>query len=103
MGQSVYFSLRLNTSTVKMKLFLAVAVLLMAFAAHTGAQEEEKTVEQRFAEIGAQVTEFSSTVAEKTKEAFEKIQTSETATVIRDWFSDTFTKVKNSLNVNESA
>merc|ERR1739849_40092 len=95
---SVYFSLELNTSTVKMKLFLAVAVLLLAFAAHTGAQEEEKTVEQRLADFGAQVTELTSNLADKTKEAFEKIHTSETATGIRDWFTETFNKVKNTLS-----
>jgi len=85
-----------------MKLFLAVAVLLLAFAAHTDAQdaEPEKTVEQRLADFGAQVTELTSNLADKTKEAFEKIHTSETATGIRDWFSDTFNKVKNSLNAN---
>merc|ERR1712112_600888 len=97
MGQSVYLSLRLNTSTVKMKLFLAVAVLLLAFAAHTGAQEEEKTVEQRLAEFGAQVTEVATNLADKTKEAFDKMQASETATTVRNWFTQQFEKVKSSF------
>ncbi|XP_071388880.1 apolipoprotein C-I [Centroberyx affinis] len=68
-----------------MKLYLAVAVLVLALAAHTEAQEPE-TIEEKLANFGTQVTEFGKDLAEKTKNAFQDLHNSEVATNTRSWF-----------------
>ncbi|KAK9514082.1 hypothetical protein VZT92_027571 [Zoarces viviparus] len=71
-----------------MKLYLAVAVLMLAFVAYTEAQdqEEELTIEHRLNNFGEQVVGVSKTLAEKAKTTFEEIQNSKFATDSRDWF-----------------
>uniref|UniRef100_UPI003AACC751 apolipoprotein C-I n=1 Tax=Centroberyx gerrardi TaxID=166262 RepID=UPI003AACC751 len=76
-----------------MKLYLAVAVLVLALAAHTEAQEPE-TVEEKLANFGNQMTEMGKNLAEKTKTAFEDLHNSEFATNTRDWFQRQFDIVK---------
>lgn len=102
---SLSFLLRV---TAKMRLYLAVAVLMLAFVAYTGrscvnytvktspqssflpccvtlcpslspAEAQEETIEQRFTKFGEQMSEMSKTLAEKAKNTFEQIQTSEIA------------------------
>ncbi|XP_047454733.1 apolipoprotein C-I [Mugil cephalus] len=75
-----------------MRLYLAVAMLMLAFVAYTEAQEE--TVEQRFAKFGDQMSEFGRTLAEKAKSTFQDIQTSDFITSSRDWFSQQLEKLK---------
>uniref|UniRef100_A0A671WK28 Apolipoprotein C-I-like n=1 Tax=Sparus aurata TaxID=8175 RepID=A0A671WK28_SPAAU len=64
-----------------MRLFLAVAVLMLAFIAYTEAQEE--TTEQTFAKFGEQMTEMGKDLAEKAKTTFENINNSEFAVTSR--------------------
>ncbi|KAM6967457.1 apolipoprotein C-I [Aplochiton taeniatus] len=80
-----------------MKLSIAIAVLMLVFAAHTEAQEEQ-TLEEKFANFGSQVTELTKDLAEKTKTTFDQIHTSEFATNTRNWFSEQFEKVKAKLD-----
>nr|AMJ50238.1 apolipoprotein C-I [Plecoglossus altivelis]AMJ50239.1 apolipoprotein C-I [Plecoglossus altivelis] len=77
-----------------MKLAVAIAVLMLVFAAHTEAQEEEQTIEQRFATFQTQVKELTQDLAEKTKAALESIHQSDFATQSRSWFTEQFEKVK---------
>ncbi|XP_070691954.1 apolipoprotein C-I [Pempheris klunzingeri] len=79
-----------------MRLYLAVAVLMLAFVAYTEAQEE--TVEQRLTRFGGEVTEMSKTLADKAKAAFEQIQTSEIVSKTSDWFQQQFEILKTKIS-----
>ncbi|KAK6326638.1 hypothetical protein J4Q44_G00022830 [Coregonus suidteri] len=56
-----------------MKLSIAIAVLMLVFAAHTEAQEAEKTIEEHFATFGNQMKELTDDLTVKTKDLVEKI------------------------------
>ncbi|XP_036928817.1 apolipoprotein C-I isoform X3 [Acanthopagrus latus] len=75
-----------------MRLFLAVAVLMLAFIAYTEAQEE--TAEQKLAKFGKQMTEMGKNLAEKAKNTFENINNSEFAVTSRNWFTEQLEKLK---------
>ncbi|XP_073342284.1 apolipoprotein C-I-like [Pagrus major] len=81
-----------------MRLFLAVAVLMLAFVAYTEAQEE--TIEQKFTEFGERVTQVGQDLAEKAKTAFENINNSEFAVTSRNWFSEQIEKLKTMFQDN---
>ncbi|XP_040020899.2 apolipoprotein C-I [Gasterosteus aculeatus] len=81
-----------------MKLYLAVAVLMLAFVAYTEAQDAEQTVEQRFNRFGEQVAEVSKGLAEKAKTTFEEISTSQFAEDTRNWFQTQFESLKSKLS-----
>ncbi|KAM3613834.1 uncharacterized protein V6R79_005622 [Siganus canaliculatus] len=70
-----------------MKLYLAVAVLMLAFVAHTEAQEE--TIEQKFATFNSQMSEFTRNLAEKAKTAMQDINTKSA-----NWFQEQFQRAK---------
>ncbi|XP_038566877.1 apolipoprotein C-I [Micropterus salmoides] len=76
-----------------MRLYLAVAVLVLAFVAYTEAQEE--TIEQRFSKFGEQMTQFGDDLAEKTKAAITQIQNSDFAVSSRNWFQEQIEKLRN--------
>ncbi|KAM6935973.1 apolipoprotein C-I [Lycodopsis pacificus] len=82
-----------------MKLYLAVAVLMLAFVAYTEAQDqvEEQTIEQRFSNFGEQVAEVGKNLAEKAKTTFEEIQSSKFAADSRDWFQTQIDNLKAKL------
>ncbi|CDQ92643.1 apolipoprotein C-I [Oncorhynchus mykiss] len=77
-----------------MKLSIAIAVLMLVFAAHTEAQEAEKTIEERFTTFGNQMKELTDDLTVKTKDMFEKIGDSEFATKTKTWFTEQFDKMK---------
>ncbi|XP_027868060.1 apolipoprotein C-I [Xiphophorus couchianus] len=81
---------------VKMRLYLAAAVLLLALVAYTEAQDD--SLAERFSNFGDQITEFSKNVAEKAKTHFDTITTSEFAENTRNWFTEQFQKIKNKVN-----
>ncbi|XP_028280358.1 apolipoprotein C-I [Parambassis ranga] len=74
-----------------MRLYLAVALLMLAFVAYTEAQED--TIEQKFTKFGEQISELSRNLAEKAKTAFQDINTSEFATNAKNWFTEQFEKL----------
>ncbi|XP_034553890.1 apolipoprotein C-I [Notolabrus celidotus] len=78
-----------------MRLYLAVAVLMLALVAYTEAQDD--TVEQKFAKFGEQMTELGQNLADKTQTAFQGIHESEFATTTRDWFAKQMEKLKAKL------
>ncbi|KAL7394301.1 hypothetical protein ABVT39_023839 [Epinephelus coioides] len=65
-------------ATAKMRLYLAIAVLMLALVAYTEAQEE--TFEQKFAKFTEQVTQVGQNLGERLKTGFDDIQTSDFAT-----------------------
>ncbi|KAI3361197.1 hypothetical protein L3Q82_013397 [Scortum barcoo] len=69
-----------------MRLYLAVAVLMLAFVAYTEAQEE--TIEEKFNKFGEQVAAVGRDIAEKAKTGFESFQNSEFYTTSRNWFQE---------------
>ncbi|XP_068426535.1 apolipoprotein C-I [Clinocottus analis] len=75
-----------------MRVYLAVAVLMLAFVAYTEAQEQ--TMEQKFADFTQQVSDVTSNLAEKAKATFEDIKTSKFAVDSRDWFQTQIEKMK---------
>merc|ERR1711980_37832 len=79
-------------NTDKMRLFLAVAVLMLAFVACTEAEEE--TVEQKLAKFGQRLTEMGETLAEKAKHTLEKIQNNEFTVMSRNWLKEKLDKMK---------
>lgn len=75
-----------------MRLYLALAVLMLAFVAYTEAQDDG--IEQTFARFTAQMNEMGRDWAEKAKTTFEGIHQSEFATTSRNWFQEQLDKVK---------
>uniref|UniRef100_A0A3P9HAE0 Apolipoprotein C-I n=1 Tax=Oryzias latipes TaxID=8090 RepID=A0A3P9HAE0_ORYLA len=73
-----------------MRLYLAVAVLMLAFVAYTEAQDGDQT----YTQLKDQITEFGKTFAEKAKNTFETIHNSEFAETTRSWFTSAFDKLK---------
>ncbi|XP_056142562.1 apolipoprotein C-I [Lampris incognitus] len=80
-----------------MKLYLAVAVLMLVFAAFTEAQDTE-TIDEQLSSFGTKVSELTQDLAEKTKNAFQDMHNSEFATNTRNWFQEQFAKVKSSFD-----
>ncbi|XP_028327058.1 apolipoprotein C-I [Gouania willdenowi] len=78
-----------------MRLYLAVAVLVLALVAYTEAQDA--TMEEKMTQFGDQVTQLGKDFAEKAKNTFENIHNSETAENIRKWFNEQMEKVKKNL------
>ncbi|XP_069559979.1 apolipoprotein C-I [Brachyistius frenatus] len=78
-----------------MRLYLAVAVLMLALVAYTDAQGE--SVEQKFQRFGEQFSEMGQTLAEKAKTTFQDLHNSEFAVSSRNWFTEQFEKVKSKL------
>ncbi|XP_041844656.1 apolipoprotein C-I [Melanotaenia boesemani] len=78
-----------------MRLYLAVAVLMLAFVAYTEAQEE--TIEDKFTKFGEQISEMSKNLAEKAKTTFQDIHNSDFAESTRNWFTEQFEKIKTKL------
>ena len=100
-----------QTLAAKMKLFLAVAVLMLALVAYTGgihtsaantkpvtapsflcvtwtcvgspAEAQDDTLEDKFSRFGDKMTEIGQTVAEKAKTTFENIHNSDAAVSTR--------------------
>ncbi|CAL8289962.1 unnamed protein product [Merluccius merluccius] len=59
-----------------MKVYLAVAVLLLALAAQTEAQDPEPESKGQIEQFGDRITEFGSDLAKKASETFQGIQDS---------------------------
>uniref|UniRef100_A0A8B9KCJ9 Apolipoprotein C-I n=1 Tax=Astyanax mexicanus TaxID=7994 RepID=A0A8B9KCJ9_ASTMX len=76
-----------------MRLYLAIAALVLVLAAHAEAQEEP-TIEQHFASFHTKVKEFGSDVAEKTMATIKEIEQSEFAAKTKNWFTEQFEKMK---------
>ncbi|KAJ3598394.1 hypothetical protein NHX12_001904 [Muraenolepis orangiensis] len=67
-----------------MKLYLVVALVVLALVAFTEAQEVEPVAEtDKIVQFGEQVSEIGQDIAKKTKAAFQNIQDSEFATTSR--------------------
>ncbi|XP_063343318.1 apolipoprotein C-I [Pelmatolapia mariae] len=79
-----------------MRLYLAVAVLMLAFVAYTEAQDDT-SIQDRFDKFGQKLTEIGQSLAEKTKTAFHDIHNSEFGTSTRNWFTDAFQKIKDKI------
>ncbi|XP_056235712.1 apolipoprotein C-I [Seriola aureovittata] len=77
-----------------MKLYLAVAVLVLAFVAYTAAEAQEDTIEQRFTKFGEQMTEMGRSLAEKAKTSFEGFQSSDIAVSSKNWFQEQLESIK---------
>ncbi|KAA8591729.1 apolipoprotein C-I [Etheostoma spectabile] len=75
-----------------MRLYLAVAVLMLAFVAYTEAQEE--TIEQKFAAFRNQMAEIGKSLTEKAKTTLDQIQTSDLAIKSKNWFQEQFESLK---------
>ncbi|KAG7474777.1 apolipoprotein C-I-like [Solea senegalensis] len=80
----------------KMRLYLAVAVLMLAFVAYTEAQDD--TIEERFSAFTDRVAEMSRNLAEKAKANMQEFQSSEFATKAKNWITERVEAVKNSFN-----
>ncbi|XP_056300453.1 apolipoprotein C-I-like [Pseudoliparis swirei] len=81
-----------------MRVYLAVAMLMLAFVAYTEAQDPEQTIEQKFANFGQQMAEASQALAEKAKTALTEVHNSNFATETRDWFQRQYETVKEKVN-----
>ncbi|TNN89192.1 Apolipoprotein C-I [Liparis tanakae] len=81
-----------------MRVYLAVAMLMLAFVAYTEAQDQEETIEQRFANFGQQMAEVTKSLAEKAKTTFTDVHNSEFATESRNWFQKQFDTLKEKIN-----
>ncbi|XP_017270782.1 apolipoprotein C-I [Kryptolebias marmoratus] len=73
-----------------MRLYLAVAVLMLAFVAYTEAQDADSG----FANFQDRLSEFGRNVAEKAKDTIDTIKNSEVAQKTQNWFEEKFAKLK---------
>uniref|UniRef100_A0A3Q2QLB3 Apolipoprotein C-I-like n=1 Tax=Fundulus heteroclitus TaxID=8078 RepID=A0A3Q2QLB3_FUNHE len=97
-GTLFFFLLRdgKEAQKAKMRLYLAAAVLLLAFVAYTEAQDDSIT--DKFSNFGDQITEFGKNVAEKAKTHFDTISNSEFAANTRNWFTEQIEKLKTKID-----
>ncbi|MDL0519387.1 hypothetical protein O3J80_21195, partial [Yersinia pestis] len=79
--------------TANMRLFLAVAVLMLALVAYTEAQDTD-TLEQRFNQFRERMTEVGKNLAEGAKDAFDKVHNSEFAVNTRNTLADFWEKLR---------
>ncbi|GAA6109994.1 apolipoprotein C-I [Tachysurus ichikawai] len=80
-----------------MKLYLAVATLMLVLIAQSEAAEEQ-TIEEHFANIQAKFQEFGAGLSEKTTTVLKNLGDSEVLTKTKNWFADSFEKVKNKFD-----
>ncbi|KAL0985040.1 hypothetical protein UPYG_G00152160 [Umbra pygmaea] len=92
-----FFYEKRRKPTVKMKLSIAIAVLMLVFAAHTEAQEAQ-TIEERFSKFSDQLKEMSDDMTVKTQDLMKKIGDSEFITKTRGWFNDQIDKLKTKID-----
>merc|ERR1712035_229270 len=87
--------------TAKMRLYLAIAVLMLALVAYTEAQEE--TFEQKMAKFTEQVTRTGQELGEKITTGFNDFQNSDFAVGARVKFNEWIDWMKsNSIQLNRS-
>uniref|UniRef100_A0A3P8W7U9 Apolipoprotein C-I n=1 Tax=Cynoglossus semilaevis TaxID=244447 RepID=A0A3P8W7U9_CYNSE len=67
-----------------MRLFLAVAVLMLAFVAYTAAEEE--TVQEKLNKFAERVADAGRTVADGARTQYDRLRNSEFATNAKNWF-----------------
>ncbi|XP_066539767.1 apolipoprotein C-I [Hoplias malabaricus] len=82
-----------------MRLYLAVAALMLVLAAQTEAQES--TIGERFSDFHTKVMEFGQDLSEKTVAAFKKIEESEFATKSKNWLTEQFGKIKQTFQPSD--
>ncbi|MBU7443583.1 MULTISPECIES: hypothetical protein [Pseudomonadota] len=75
-----------------MRLYLAVAVLMLAFVAYTEAQEE--TIEQTFARWTEQAGDLGRGLGEKARTTFSDFFSGEQAANAKNWLNEQFEKIK---------
>nr|AIL82446.1 apolipoprotein C-1 [Channa striata] len=71
-----------------MRLFFAVAVLMLAFVAYTEAQED--SIQERFSKWGEHLSDFGRQVSDHARNAYEQLQNSKAG----QWFNDHINKLK---------
>ncbi|KAK5861891.1 hypothetical protein PBY51_017331 [Eleginops maclovinus] len=80
-----------------MRVYLVVAMLVLALAAFTVAQEQEEAVEQKFADFTSQMSEMGKNLAEKAKTTFEDIKNSDFVANSQSWFDRNLELMKQKL------
>ncbi|XP_060777220.1 apolipoprotein C-I isoform X2 [Neoarius graeffei] len=80
-----------------MKLYLAVAILMLVLIAHSEAVEEP-TIEQHFANFHAKLKDLGEGLSEKASSVFEHFQNSDLATKTTSWFAEHFEKLKQGIH-----
>ncbi|XP_055019644.1 apolipoprotein C-I-like [Boleophthalmus pectinirostris] len=79
-----------------MKLYLALAVLVLAFVAYTEAQDD--TAEDGFNRVHQSVTEFGKTALERAQAALNDFNNNEKVQKAKTWFQEQIEKIKNRFN-----
>ncbi|KAJ4922783.1 hypothetical protein JOQ06_022770 [Pogonophryne albipinna] len=80
-----------------MRLYLVVAMLVLALAAFTQAQDAEATVEEKFAVFTNQMGEMGKKLADKAQTTFEDIRSSEFVASSQAWFEQQLEKMKQKI------
>ncbi|XP_029959109.1 apolipoprotein C-I [Salarias fasciatus] len=75
-----------------MRLFLAVAVLMLALVAYTEAQDD--TLEAKLNKIKDQFTEMGSNLADHLSTTFRNVQDSDTIESIKSWWAQQLERLK---------
>ncbi|XP_046703799.1 apolipoprotein C-I [Silurus meridionalis] len=76
-----------------MKLYLAVATLMLVLLAHSEAVEEP-TIEEHFANIQAKLKEFGEDLTDKTTTILKQIENHEITIKTKSWIDEQMEKVK---------
>ncbi|OCT73046.1 apolipoprotein C-I [Xenopus laevis] len=89
-----------------MKLLLALSVILVTFCVLTEckpseADAESKTIKDHLETAGTAIKDFGTKVGEKTKDFFKDLHNSEPMTKTRNWFSETFKKIKEKVSSSD--
>ncbi|XP_040290093.1 apolipoprotein C-I-like isoform X2 [Bufo bufo] len=88
-------------TVVKMKLLLALSVVLIALsvlAEPSSAESQEPSVKEKFKNIGEAIKDAAVKVGEKAKSVYKDLHESEIGTKTRNFFTESFQKIKNKFS-----
>ncbi|KAM9488413.1 apolipoprotein C-I [Clarias gariepinus] len=80
-----------------MRLYLAIAALMLVLIAHSEAAEEP-TIEQHFANFHEKIKELGENFGEKATNAWRQLESSDFFSKSSDWFTEQFQNIKQKLD-----
>ncbi len=80
-----------------MRLYLAIATLMLVLIAHSEAAEEP-TIEQHFANLQDKVNEFTDNLGKKATDAWKQLENSKLFSTTSDWLNEQFQSIKKKID-----
>ncbi|WP_206001607.1 hypothetical protein, partial [Paraclostridium dentum] len=90
-------SLKNCRKKANMRLYLAIATLMLVLIAHSEAAEEP-TIEQHFANLQDKVNEFTDNLGKKATDAWKQLENSKLFSTTSDWLNEQFQSIKKKID-----